>query len=363
MEYYDKNLLLTGQSEINNYPKDFNSERIVPDFAFNILNKNSILYKPILDVEQLVQWPNKKKFAVCLTHDVDNVTKYSIKQSYRGRLQDIRQTKTLTSIGRNLGGFTFDFLKKLNNKKDPLHNFEKWLNIESKFNAKSTFFFWPGFNNISKHHISDCTYNLNDIVIFDKQKCTVSEMIVDIDKRGWEIGLHPSWYSYNNLDEMKRQKNSLELILKKEVVSVRQHQLHHDLRITPEIHTKAGFLYDSTLGFNDNIGFRFGTSFPWRMSINNSNIIEIPLIAQDGALLSTVKGLRLDEDTAFEYLKMIINEIEKVGGVATFVWHPDVLIDTWWNLYLRLLEFLEPKNPFFGTIEEIGELYKNQVSN
>jgi len=43
-------------------------------------------------------------------------------------------------------------------------------------------------------------------VAFDAQKCTVAEMIREIDCRGWEIGLHPSWYSLDDVHGMKRQK-------------------------------------------------------------------------------------------------------------------------------------------------------------
>jgi len=109
-----------------------------------------------------------------------------------------------------------------------------------------------------------------------------------------EIGLHPTWYSYNDVDELKRQKEALEKALDHEIVSVRQHYLHYDIRVTPAVHAAAGFKYDSTLGFNDNIGFRFGTCYPWHLydlkAEKELPIMEIPLIIQDGAMLNPDKG-------------------------------------------------------------------------
>ncbi len=248
-------------------------------------------------------------------------------------------------------------------KNDPIHCYERWLEVEKKVGAKSTFFFWPGLSAVTKRHHTDCMYELYDSVVFDNQRCTVTEMIREIDQSGWEIGLHPSWYSFNDGDEMKRQKESLEEALGNDIVSTRQHYLHYDIRVTPAVQAGAGFKYDSTLGFNNNIGFRFGTCYPWNLyDLKNEKellIKEIPLIIQDGAMLKPSKGMRLDEDTAFEYIKQITEEVEKVAGVLTLVWHPNNIIkQDWWNLYLRALDYLKKKNAWFGTVREAGEMRK-----
>jgi peptidoglycan/xylan/chitin deacetylase (PgdA/CDA1 family) len=237
------------------------------------------------------------------------------------------------------------------------------LEAEVAVNSRSTFFIWPGWSSVHKHHASDCTYELTDRIVFDGQQCTVTEVIREICRRGCEIGLHPSWYSFNNADEMKRQKTVLENALGHEVVSVRQHYLHYDIRVTPRVQADSGFKYDSTLGFNDNIGFRFGTSYPWRLfdlyAEQELGIVEIPLIIQDNALLNHAKGMRLDEDTAFQYIIQITEAIEHVGGILTLLWHPEYIHNLqWWNLYQRTLSFLKNKNAWFGTIRDAGELWR-----
>jgi peptidoglycan/xylan/chitin deacetylase (PgdA/CDA1 family) len=373
----DYTALLQGRYEAERLPKDFSPERIVPDFAFNVLNPLGLLYRPVVDEDYMARggakpvWPDGKPFAVCLTHDVDLVTMFSFRQDSRKRCAALMNCPSPARKFRELAGWGLDAARAIKriSMLDPLHCYERWLEVEEKVGARSTFFFWPGWKAVSKHHPSDCLYDMEDRVVFDEQRCTVAEMIREIDRRGWEIGLHPSWHSFNDTEEMKRQKAALEMALCKDVVSVRQHYLHYDIRVTPRVQAEAGLKYDSTLGFNDNVGFRFGTCYPWRLwdlggassaeadaPATQLPIIEIPLIIQDGALLNPVKGMRLDEDTAFPYVKQITAEVECVGGVLTLLWHPNALANPpWWNLYCRSLEYLKQKIAFFAPVREIAE--------
>jgi peptidoglycan/xylan/chitin deacetylase (PgdA/CDA1 family) len=365
--------LLKGLYEAERLPKDFSVETVVPGYAFNVLNPLGLLYRPVVDEHYLENggekpvWPEGKPFAVCLTHDVDEVSLATLKQSFRAKLLQLATTKSAYDKLKISLGFASALIKAYGrrNQRDPLHCYETWLNIEKEAGARSTFFFWPGLGSVSKRHDSDCLYELHDSIVFDNQKCSIAEMIQEIDCRGWEIGLHPSWYSVNDINELKRQKESLENVIGHEIVSVRQHYLHYDIRTTPKIHTAAGFKYDSTLGFNDNIGFRFGTCYPWNLHDLEANealsILEIPLIIQDTAMLGSVKGMSLDEDTSFQYVVQIIQSVEKVGGILTVLWHPNYIIrPEWWNLYLRILQYLKSKNAWFGSVQEVGSWWQAQ---
>ncbi len=370
----DYKKLLQGRYEAERLPKHFSPERIVPDFAFNVLNPLGLLYRPIVDEAYLAGggtkpvWPEGKPFAVCLTHDVDAVSLYSLKQSLRSRKAQLSNNSSVFQKGKSLLGIGIDLMRAgvRSEKQDPLHCYERWLEAEKEIGADSTFFFWPGLSAVTKRHNTDCAYELYDPVVFDNQECTVAEMIQEIKRQGWEIGVHPSWYSFDDADELKRQKESLEEALGNEIVSIRQHYLHYDIRVTPAVHAAAGFKYDSTLGFNDNIGFRFGTCYPWHLydlkAEKELPIMEIPFIVQDGAMLHSNKGMRLDEDTAFNYVKQITEAIEKVSGILTLLWHPHCIIKPdWWNLYLRTLKYLKQKNPWFASVKEVGGWWKKSL--
>lgn len=365
--------LLKGLYEAERLPKDFSEETVVPGYAFNILNPLGLLYRPVVDEHYLEDggkkptWPDGKPFAVCLTHDVDEVSLFTLKQSFRAKTMQLSRTRSAyEKFIISLSFITTSVRAYVRHKqRDPLHCYEKWLGVEKEIGARSTFFFWPGLSSVSRRHISDCLYELHDSVVFDNQKCSIAEMIREIDCRGWEIGLHPSWYSVNDINELKRQKKSLENITGHEIVSVRQHYLHYDIRHTPKIHSTAGFKYDSTLGFNDNIGFRFGTCHPWYLHDLVSNqaqsVLEVPLIIQDTAILGSVKGMSLDEETAFQYIIQLSESVEKVGGILTLLWHPNYIIrPEWWNLYLRILRYLKSKNAWFGSVKEVGSWWQKE---
>jgi peptidoglycan/xylan/chitin deacetylase (PgdA/CDA1 family) len=188
----------------------------------------------------------------------------------------------------------------------------------------------------------------------------------ELNRRGWEIGLHPSWHSYNSVDEMKYQKEQIEKVLDCEIVSVRQHYLHFDNRITPLIQEAAGFKYDSTLGFNDNIGFRRGTSYAYPLyNIEDNKILpvwELPLIIQDGAMFNDRKGMRLDKVKALEYIQMIAEKVKEVGGILTLLWHPHLIVDEIsWNTFQEGLKMLQKDDPWFASVREIGDWWGNNV--
>ena len=365
---YEK--LIKGYYEAERMPKGFSPEETVPGYAFNILNPSGLLYRPVIDELHLKSggkkpvWPDGKKFAVCLTHDVDKVSLYSSRQSLRKLRYRLSQIKTPSETFRRPIGFGIEIINIIKNeaKRDPFHCYERWLEAEKNVGARSTFFFWPGYSSIKRHHYSDCFYELYDPVVFDNENCSVSEMIQEIDRRGWEIGLHPSWYSFDDIDEVKRQKDALEKTVGHDVNSIRQHYLHYDIRRTPKIHAMAGFKYDSTLGFNDNIGFRFGTCYPWHLfeleSEQELSVLEIPLCIQDVSMLSPSRGMRLDEDMAFEYIVLLAESVAHVGGVLTLLWHPSRIIDKfYWSLYLKTLNYLKGENPWFATTQMIGEYW------
>ncbi|MCK4822475.1 hypothetical protein KA005_42315 [bacterium] len=71
------------------------------------------------------------------------------------------------------------------------------------------------------------------------------------------MGLHGSFYSATDEQRLSEEKATLENAVGTEVQKVRQHWLRYEEITTPQIHNKL-FKYDSTLGWNDRMGFRSG---------------------------------------------------------------------------------------------------------
>lgn len=357
--------LLRGEAEIDSLPSDISTLLPAPDYAFSALNASGCLYTPVADRARLAsgrtppKWPNGKKFAVCLSHDVDHISRYALGASWRGfRLALAAAGSGKRDPVRLIAGVGKCLASALHRGRDPLHNFESWVDLESSYSSRSTFFFFP--ERVSTRHQSDCVYRYSDRLRFRGKKITVRRLIRELRDAGNEIGLHPSWHACENAAELRRQKAQLEDVLQKEIVSVRHHFLHFNPKTTPGAQEEAGFLYDSTVGFNRNIGFRYGTCWPfplwdWRRQIA-SRVIEVPLCIQDGALFSS-NAMALTYDAALNYVKGLFDVVEEVGGVLTLLWHPDaVAYDAKrWKLYETILAMSVSKGAWLATVSEIGE--------
>lgn len=228
--------------------------------------------------------------------------------------------------------------------------------MESRLNVRSTFFF---LNEKGKPHLFDLKswklftgrYNINDPRIVEIMKKLV--------KGGWEIGLHGSYGSYNNETRLKYEKNKLENIIGR-VQGVRQHYGNLNIPETWKIQEKIGFRYDSTLCFTRNIGFRWGTSFPFKplgMSSRKSHaLMEIPLIIIDGSLFL--------QDNPWEECEKIIDCIEKTGGILTVLWHQRVFNETdfpnWNKVYEKLITTCKEKGAWVATASAIVQWWRSR---
>lgn len=339
---------------------------------FNIRSGSDSFCTPCVDRARIKQglskpvWPNGAPFAVCLTHDVDQVSRYDLRGSWRRVANRLRffSRERHRRFRRSVLAAVYQAAQSIGHVGggDLLHCYEKWLHLEEEVGAKSTFLFLPERPGI--RHFTDGSYRFDDKIRFDGQACSVGEMMREMARRGWEVGLHATWNSWGTVDEMKCQKGQVAQEVGRDVVSVRQHCLHFDIRTTPHVQNEAGLLYDSTLGFNDDIGFRFGTSYPWRLRDLQAKqalpLLEIPLIVQDKALL--VFLATGNKDLAFEYLQAVVESVESVGGVLTLSWHPNRIEDMYVDLYRESLSLLKSKEAWFGTMEMVGRHWNQRSS-
>jgi len=281
-----------------------------------------------------IQFPDNKKFAVCLTHDIDNIYppwKHLL-------LSSVYCIKDL-----NASGLKSQMLWKFKGKKySPYLNFKKIMKLERNFGAKSSFYFITAEKDVNRFR-----YNIEEI----------NSELGNIVDSGWEVGLHGGYYAYNDLYEVIKEKKKLEKVLGKEVIGYRNHYLRFKVPDSWDILSKAGFKYDTTLGYNDMIGFRNGMCHPFKpINLKDSkeiDILEIPLIIMDGSLFSLVNSL----EEAWSYVKKLIDTVESTNGVITFLWHNHVFSCSfrkeWEMLYNKILSYCYMKNAWMTSGEEI----------
>ena len=276
--------------------------------------------------------PDKYKFAVCLTHDIDSIYP-SLK--YRGytSLKFASRFKFKQSLNR--------FFKKDN----PYWNFKDMIKLEKKYDAKSSFYIMADNINYDAFEIKEELQNLID--------------------NGHEVGLHGGYHAYNNLNLIKKEKEKLDKIIGKKVIGYRNHYLRFKTPDTWNLLHKAGFKYDTTLGYTDQVGFRNGMCHPFKpfdLNTNKQNdILEIPLIIMDGTLKNYM-GLNVVE--SWNLCKILIDTVKDFGGVITILWHntyfDDVYHKGWGKLYEKILGFCYEEGAWITSGEEITKWWSNK---
>jgi peptidoglycan/xylan/chitin deacetylase (PgdA/CDA1 family) len=277
-----------------------------------------------------VSYPENKKFAVCLTHDIDVLyfpKLTTIFDSYRSLLKG--QVKN-----------SFNLFKSLINKKyNPWWNIKEIIKLEEKYNANSSFYFLT----LDKNE-KDFNFNIEDVE---------PELKYIIDK-GCEVGLHGGFGEYNNLEKITEKKMRLEKVLNKKIVGFRNHYLKFKVPDTWEVLCKAGFKYDTTFGYADSAGFRNGMCHPFKpfniQTDREIDIFEIPLIIMDNTLFDY---MQLDIAGAWKNIKLLIDTVEKYKGVITILWHNTYMINEKRDLYEKILKYCANKDAWMTGGEEI----------
>lgn len=286
------------------------------------------------------EYPEGKKFAVCLTHDIDAV--------YPGKMYPIIGTAKAFAKGDLTDVVRIPF-SRINKKCNPYWNFREIMELEAKYNAKSSFYFLT-----LKPGEKDFNYKIEDL----------GAELKFISDQGWEIGLHGGHESYKSFEDLTEKKQKLERVLGKKVIGYRNHYLRFKVPDTWELLSKAGFKYDATFGYSDCAGFRNGLCHPFRpynLKIDKQiDILEIPLIIMDRTLLNDY--MRLDIKQAWELIKMLIDKVEQYNGVVTFLWHNNTSFEgQYLKFYEKFLEYVFRKNAWITSGEEVFNWWTTKV--
>lgn len=284
-----------------------------------------------------IKYPNGSKFAVCLTHDIDNA--YYSELPLGLTLKAFKQLQIKESLRM--------LFSRGNKKLFPYPTFSKIMDLEEKYKAKSSFYFLA----LDKHNI-DYSYKIEEL----------DEELKEIIDRGWGIGLHGGHEAYNSKKELKKQKERLEDVIKTNVIGYRNHYLRFKVPTTWQLLKNTGFKYDATFGYFDCVGFRNGTCHPFKPYNLNTNqyidILEIPITVMAPTFFNYMK---LDIKNAWEITKQLIDTVKKYNGVITFLWHNTDMIGKKLELYEKILKYSKENNAWMTSAEEIADWWKNHA--
>lgn len=267
---------------------------------------------------------------IALTHDVDR-----IKKTYQ------YFTHLLNGIKNGMWDYSFYQLISLF-KKDTYYNFPLLIEDEQKLSVKSTFFFLHETLKFDFFDFKNWPYSLGRYKIENKK---IKDIILWLDKNGWEIGLHGSYNSYNNYELMKYEKQLLENILNHKVSGIRQHNLNMS-KETWSFQNRCGFQYDSSFGFNEKIGFR--DELFTHFSPHNDNFMVFPMLIMDNPFCELLN--KWDE------LKRIIEICIKKNTLLVINWHTNNYhpqeFPGFRDDYLRIIEECKKGANKFYTLQE-----------
>jgi peptidoglycan/xylan/chitin deacetylase (PgdA/CDA1 family) len=315
-------------------------------------NRHRDVLKPMVS-EQIfsrneIEYPNNHKFAICLSHDID--TLYNDKIDTILHLGHALRHKNYKNAISHVKSAT---LGRFHYRWNNLWNFDKIIEIEKRYDAKSTFFLLATRKGADEHN-----YQIREL------RSEVEEIVA----KGWEVALHGSRAAHNNFNELELEVRHFEDSTGQKLSGYRNHGLHFKTPETWRYLEQVGMLYDASIGYPDMVGFRNGMCHPYYpYDLDKErfiNVMEIPLVIMEGTLFDY---MRLDYETAFRLTKRLIDLVSENRGVITILWHNDSLCSEIApdrkSFYEHILNYGREKNAWMTSCESVYRFFSKHWSS
>ena len=291
--------------------------RFVHDKSFLVQNEfdqSPIIDELILDVVKQLNlkvrsiWPEGKKAAVCLTHDVDAIDGFSyfwlrkfnwhwhwFKAKLEGNQHEAK--KWIATLRQWKRYKTTNF--------DPMDSFDQIQELEDSYGFRSTFFFMSLRHGLSREGRR-----------YSVKNPRVAKATEKLLEGGWEIGLHAAYHNHLSPSSLKEQKQRLEEVIKEEISGCRHHYLRVRFPDSWKIYAQAGFKYLSNIGWGSGFqGFRAGTCLPYQ-PLKEHSLWEIPFQLMDTNPIADIESYM---DMFNKYLELT----KAVGGCLVINFHQE----------------------------------------
>ena len=339
-----RTLLTVGQPPVN---------ANLPALELHIAFLRDLIVECRLPLVEIPPVPCGYCFVACLTHDIDHpsirrhkwdhtMLGYLYRAVFGSSLNLIRGRLSVKDLLANWAAALKLPFVHLGLAKDCWGDFaDRYLELEN--GLPSTFFAIPFKNEPgrtahgSAPKLRAARYGAQDI----------ADIIRNLRVAGCEVGLHgiDAWLDSSRgreeLAEIRRLAGNSE-------VGARMHWLYYD-QSSPAALEKAGAAYDSTVGYNETVGYRAGTTQVYK-PLNASQLLELPLHVMDTALFYP-GHLGLSSRQASALLDQIVSNAVQFGGALTINWHDRSLAPErlWGACYRALLEDLKSRGVWFAT--------------
>ncbi|MCE3229429.1 MAG: hypothetical protein K0S32_3980 [Bacteroidetes bacterium] len=251
----------------------------------------------------------QRKYNFVSTIDIDNVFKYKNK-----------------GLVRTLAGYVSDMMKNnaegvrkrtsiiFNRTKDPFDCYDFLIKENYEKNISTIYFLLLG-----DYGINDKNHSASDL--------RFQALIKHLGDYS-SIGIHPSFGSNNNLQQLKVEISRLANITHRQIVKSRQHFSMLKFPQTYQSLLQAGIGEDYSMGYTNMNGFRASYCFPFKWySLDDEQ--ETTLVIHSFAVTeNTLKFFSEKDKKDFMELALpLINEVKKAGGEMISIFHNDTFDD------------------------------------
>ena len=300
--------------------------------------ENDMLQKPLVNIWTLALgarlkavYPDlpikKRKFTFIPTYDVDAAWAYKSKGVYR----------TLGGFIKDLSSGDRERIRERHQvlrgkRKDPFDSFEFQFELQKEFKLKPIYFILCG------------DYDTNDKNI-SIRKAAFRSLIKTLGDHA-DVGIHPSFSSYLDIDKLRKEINSLSEVLHRPLTKSRQHFLRMNLPRSYQKLIELDISDDYTMGFASQAGFRAGIADTFRFyDLENDMVTNLrvhPFALMDGTMRDY---LNLDLEASYALTTQLIDEVKAVGGTFIYLTHNETLggeqrWEGWPEMYRRMLEYI-----------------------
>ncbi|WP_313089864.1 polysaccharide deacetylase family protein [Stutzerimonas nitrititolerans] len=291
--------------------------------------KHNYLERPVVDewlhvLGQVISktWPGielkQHTFSMKVSHDVDAPSRYGFanaKGLLRAMAGDVLKRGDLKNPLR-APWIKLNSRNKIHSS-DPYNTFEWIMDLSDQHGLTSAFYFICG-------RTSDLDAD------YEPEHPAIRALMRRIHERGHEIGLHPSYNTYQHPQMIAVEAQRLRKIAAEEGIEQarwggRMHYLRWEQPTTLRAWAEAGMDYDSTLSYADRPGFRCGTCFEYPAfdPVENRELkLRVrPLVVMECSVIDACySGLGVGE-AAQQKLKTLKDVCRKVNGCFTLLWH------------------------------------------
>jgi hypothetical protein len=302
----------------------------------SIASQNNFLHLPVVnlwavELKKLIleKYPTlnhkKNSYTYISTIDIDNAWAFKnkgimrtsgafLKSISKQNFKDIKE-RTLTLLGK---------------MHDPYDTYDYLLGIQKKYNLNMIYFFLLG------------NYGENDKNI-SANNPKFQALIKHLGDYA-ETGIHPSFGSNANAEQVKIEVNRLSFITHRYIIKSRQHFLKLHLPETYKNIISCGIQQDYTMGYASKAGFRAGVCSPFKWydldAEEETSLSIYPFCVMDGTLKTYMK---LNQEQAIAQCAELIHQIKKVNGTCITLWHNETLSnwrdwEAWQGVYEEVVK-------------------------